>query len=231
MNCKDDYFFEDLALKLKICSTNPRDMFGESFDFIANQVESLMEFYLNYTHKSYTLDKLGNLKSKRRNLLILIFKYVKYSQDVVLLPSATFDELMNNQIVMNHVGIVYLPSSYIKFMNQNDYMTKIQNKLKIINMISKQLAKHWFQNHLDLECEKNIFKENYLNGDLTSDTLNLINIFCTDNNCDQSMDKNFNAYLEYSEKCFIEKGIISWISYLGLQAIQTDIFGLVRNSK
>ena len=146
---------------------------------------------------------------------------------MVILPTSTIIDLVNNDFSMIHMGIIYLSSSFVG--NTYDQLTKTQNKLKIINMLSKQLTKHWFYNFFELHCDKNNHLDDN-NYDITTDTVNIIRNFCQNNACmdhNYFLDKSTNDYLELNEKCYLYKGFIGWISYLGFQSLLPEYFDLV----
>jgi hypothetical protein len=133
---------------------------------------------------------------------------------------------------MSQIGIIYMPNNLISRFDSPDQLTKSESRMKIIHTLSKQLARHWFRQFLQQDCEKNLFKEDYNYKDLTFDTVNLIKNICdssTNNSCMESdpFDKSINSYLEFNEKCFLNKGIINWMAYLAFQTVYPDLFDLV----
>ena len=125
-------------------------------------------------------------------------------------------------------------------MNSNDQLTKTQNKLKLLNMISKQLSKHWFFSSYDTNCEKSFIQSNFDESfaeepDILTETVNIVKNSCEGRNSNviyarnrtDSVEKSLNDYLELNEKCFLYKGFINWISYLAFQSVQPDLFDLV----
>jgi hypothetical protein len=171
---------------------------------------------------------------------------------VIILPSENIIDLVSKDFQMTHTGLVYLPSIYLNQINSNDQLTKIQNKLKILKMISKQLAKQWFLNMHDTNCEKTFINQQQQQNkvlresdDLSSDTskvlktyfesssilsnYNQINITNDSNKFlrKDRLDRTLNSYLELNEKCFLYKGFINWMSYLAFQSVQPDLFDLV----
>jgi hypothetical protein len=143
--------------------------------------------------------------------------------------------MVNTDFSMLHMGIIYLPSTYITSpSNSNDQsLPHTQNNLKIVNMLAKQLVKHWFYNFFDLHCDKsNLYDDN--NYDITTDTLNILKNVCQKTNAKNCLNMQFfskkgvNEYLEINEKCFLYKGFVSWIGYLAFQAVQPGFIDLVR---
>lgn len=139
---------------------------------------------------------------------------------MVILPTSSIVDLVNTDLALLHMGIVYLPSAYIASLNSNDQLTHTQNNMKIVNMLAKQLAKHWFYTFFDSHCFKsNLYDDN--NYDITTDTINILK------NMQHFSKKSLNDYLEIGEKCYMYKGFTSWIGYLAFQAVQTDFIDLV----
>ncbi len=219
--------------KLKLCSTNPRDIYGDDFELLSIYVRALITFYTSYTNRTYPLDKL----------------------DIVILPSDPVIDLLDSDFQMTHFGIIYLSSSYLNQMNSNDQLTKVQNKLKLLNMIAKQLSKHWSFDSFELNCEKSFIQSNFESSipsvgvsndeyDIVTETTSMVKNYCDSTiNCISSgvgniantsrtmgkdlADRSLNSYLELNEKCFLYKGFINWISYMAFQAVQPDLFDLV----
>jgi hypothetical protein len=140
--------------------------------------------------------------------------------------------LVNDDLIMSQIGIIYIPNTYIKNLASLDQLTKMQSKMKIISTISKQLSRHWFRQFLEQDCEKNLFKEDFNYNDLTLDTINLIKNICdssTNNSClgIDSFDKSVTLYLEFNEKCFLNKGIVNWMAYLAFQEVYPELFELI----
>ena len=127
------------------------------------------------------------------------------------------------------MGIIYLPSTFMSTLNSNDQLTHTQNNLKIVNMLSKQLVKHWFYNFFELHCDKfNLYDDN--SYDITTDTINILRNQCQKSKGCQNVQyfkKNVNEYLEINEKCYLYKGFINWIGYLAFQAVQPNFIDLV----
>jgi hypothetical protein len=71
-----DFIFY-LQKKLRVCSTNVKDLLGEVFESVASYTRSLIKFYTSYTKKPYLLEKLGNLKKIKLFLRVKFFKYRK----------------------------------------------------------------------------------------------------------------------------------------------------------
>jgi hypothetical protein len=151
---------------------------------------------------------------------------------VIILPTSTYVDIVNDDLIMSQIGIIYMPISFIISFDSPDQLTKLESKMKIIHTLSKQLARHWFRQFLQQDCEKNLFKEDFSSKDLTFDTINLIKNICdssTNNSCTEMdpFDKNINSYLEFNEKCFLNKGIINWVAYIAFQTVYPDLFDLV----
>ena len=153
-------------------------------------------------------------------------------KDVIILSTKTYMDIINDDLIMSQIGIVYIPNSFISNLASMDQLTKSESKMKIINTISKQLARHWFKQFLEQDCEKNLFKEDYSYNDLTYDTMNLIKNICDSSKTNDCLgvdpfDKSINLYLEFNEKCFLNKGFVNWIGYLAFQTVYPDLFELV----
>jgi hypothetical protein len=173
----------------------------------------------------------------------------------VVLPSESIIDLVDSDFQMTHFGIIYLSSSYLSQMNSNDQLTKVQNKLKLLNMIAKQLAKHWSFDSFEVNCEKSYIQSNFESSnsnaetsdeyDIVTETTSMVKSYCESNNCVVSdsgenynrtnqrdyIDRSLNSYLELNEKCFLYKGFINWLSYLAFQTVQPDLFDLVSFSR
>lgn len=210
-----------LETSVKMCSTNLKDIYGDDFHLIATYLPGLLNFYSNYTNRKYPADKI----------------------EIVVLPSENVIDLVNTDFQMTHHGIIYLASSYFnRYMTSNDDLTKSQNNFKLLNMLAKQLAKHWFYDSYDLNCEKNFILQssrtldNWHGEDMTdqsdilADTVDMVKSFSEYNfnfrHNNQSgkdlLDKSVSVYLELNEKCFLFKGVINWISYMAFQSVQTE---------
>ncbi|CAF0715734.1 unnamed protein product [Brachionus calyciflorus] len=193
LKCKESYDLEKFNLKLKICSTDLKDLNIDIIDMISHNVKLLIQFYSNYTKRNYPLEKI----------------------DFIILPYGEHELAQINQ-----VGILYLPVSFInsKYYS-NDQLTKLRHKLNLANTISKQLVKHWFYESVDIHCDNE--------QDIYMDTLNLMNL-CVNNSCQENDTNLFlQQNLDLNEKCFLFKGVINWISYLGFQSVHPDLFDLV----
>ena len=148
--------------------------------------------------------------------------------------------MVNTDFSMIHMGIIYLPSTFVTSpsSNHDQSLPQTKNNLKIVNMLSKQLVKHWFYNFFNLHCDKsNLYDDN--SYDITTDTINILKNVCQKTNSKNCLNSNVqyfskksvNDYLEINEKCFIYKGFISWIGYLAFQAVQPGFIDLVWRTK
>lgn len=196
--CKESYDLEKFNLKLRVCSTRSSDLYPETFEVLSNYIKNLVNFYQNYTKQFYPINKI----------------------DLVIVPLTEMDI-----IEINHVGILYLPSSNINSkLYSNDYLTKLKCKLSLVNILSKQLAKHWFYESIDFHC----MKKNIEGNEVSKATLDLMKL-CTNNSCFFNETKMiFDQYFDLNEKCCLFKGVINWISYLAFKSINPDFFDLVK---
>ena len=80
---------------------------------------------------------------------------------------------------MAQLGIIYLPQFFVRNLKTIDLLEKAQVKLKIVHIISKQLAKHWFYKYQECNNQMNLFKDVNEN-DFTVDTLYLIRSLCAE---------------------------------------------------
>lgn len=196
-----------------MCSTyQSNNLVSDSFDLIIDYVEKLMSFFHDYTKLEYPLKKL----------------------DIVTLPSESIIELANDDQTFAQLGIIYLPQFYVKNLKTNDLLEQEQVKLKIVHMISKQLAKHWFYKFQDCHNQMHFYK-NVNENDFTVDTIYLVKSLCAEkrnltfcSNKDLAeQDASFKAFLQYNVNCYLFKGVVNWISYLSFKSINPDLFDLV----
>ena len=135
---------------------------------------------------------------------------------------------------MAQLGIIYLPQFFVRNLKTIDLLEKAQVKLKIVHIISKQLAKHWFYKYQECNNQMNLFKDVNEN-DFTVDTLYLIRSLCAESKnltfCSNKdiaeQDQSFNTYLQYNVNCYLFKGIVNWLSYLSFKSIHPELFDLV----
>lgn len=182
---------------MRICSTKATDLYPETFELLSNYLKNLVQFYKNYTKQAYPINKI----------------------DLVVVPLKEID-----LIELNHVGILYIPASYIDSeLYSNDYLTKLKRKLSFVNILSKQLGKHWFYDSLDFHCLEQKLEEN----EISKDTLDLMKL-CSNGSCTLN-ETNFylDQYFKLNEKCFLFKGIVNWISYLAFKSLNPYFFDLV----
>jgi hypothetical protein len=127
---------------------------------------------------------------------------------------------------MTHYGIIYLSSSYLNHMGSNDQLTKVQNKLKLLNMISKQLAKHWSFDSYELNCEKIFVQSNFesswveANGlhrhvdeeyDIVTETTSMLTSYCETSNCVANGFGNEAGGNRSSSKDLTERSLNSYL--------------------
>jgi hypothetical protein len=114
-------------------------------------------------------------------------------------------------------------------MKSIDQLDQAQTLLKIIHIISKQLAKHWFSNYQ--ECNDAINLSNKDNSyaltdnDLATETYYFMKAFVKSSN--KQMNSTSSMFLKYNQNCYLFKGIVNWLGYMGFQSIKPDLFDLV----
>lgn len=156
-------------------------------------------------------------------------------------------EFINSDISFDHSGIVYLPLNLLTQINDQDELTRIQIKSKIIYILAKQLSRYWYNHYHFTDCTCSIWNKNsYQNLNNINPFITLSNIVnadnennfnpnveCIDGECNikkssRSYDINDEKYiLDYNIDCFLRKGIIAWLSYTSLQSIQSELYDLV----
>lgn len=136
------------------------------------------------------------------------------------MASESILDFLNSEQVTAQLGIIYLPQSYIT--DNTDQLKQAQTKLKLMHLISKQLAKHWFYKYP--QCRIGAQSQ-----DLVSETLHFMQTFCQNKTC-SSMEKRQNAtlFLRHNQDCYLVKGVINYMAYLGLQSLQPGLFDLIR---
>ena len=154
---------------------------------------------------------------------------------MVILPSSVGSAQINDYFKMVHIGIIYLPFSYIANLNSLDHLTRVQAKSKIVHAISRQLIKHWFYNIMECENDRNSLRSEGVlemdKFDLTLDSVQVIRKLCKNRQCTELNRNLLNMLLESNEKCFIYKGFTYWISYLAFKDQMSDFFDLVSASE
>ena len=180
---------------MHFCATNPKEKFGDTLDVVANYVRSLFEFYTSYTKLSYYLRKIG--KKNTPNIYIGISIHskknnIRFNKDVIILPLQSYVEVANSDVHMSQLGLVYLPITFISGLNSVDQLTKVENEMRIVNALSRQLSRHWLARFLATsngsdgddddddadpslgQCDKNVFSEDFLGKDVTLDSISLL---------------------------------------------------------
>jgi hypothetical protein len=205
-----------LINKLKICSLNGFDVTSELFNILSDQVKLIFEHLLFYTKKTYDLDKI----------------------DVVVLPEKSVLELVqSSDIKTTSLGLVYVSESLLREYDTNDYIKRIRVKFQLTNLLSKQLAKHWFYNSNELHCDSVSIYE--YENDLFMEKIRQIKSHCQMQNQSQSHQNQSQAAsakaerakilddLALFEKCHFYKALVNWIGYMAFQSVYPDLIDLV----
>ena len=120
------------------------------------------------------------------------------------MPTETPLDFLNNDQVTAQLGIIYLPQNYVENIRLTDQLEQAQALLKVIHLISKQLAKHWFYNYQD--CHSNLPQNAFADSDLATETYHFMKNFCDDDRCSRSRD--VEMFLRYNQNCYLFKGVI-----------------------
>lgn len=150
--------------RLRVCTSSSVHQAlttADNYNLLAKYVRSLLAFYTSYTATAYRLQKL----------------------DIVILPHESMLDFLHSDQVPAQLGIIYLPQVYIESIRAKDQLQQAQYLLKIIHLIAKQLAKHWFYNYQD--CQSTVYSSNHGDtaSDLVTETRTFMDKFCVNGKC------------------------------------------------
>lgn len=186
----------------------------------------------NCRDKKYTLSSKDSLRISLCSLVLfndqmervlsytssIIEFYRNYTQkdyplskiDILVLPNEDENE------DANHLGFIYLSLKLINQMYNTDDLIRTQIKSKVIYSIAKQIARHWFYGLSDCSCSL----WNNINSQM--DQFKALNLYLSDD----SYNSN-NSKLDYNQNCFLQNGLTTWLSFMGLQLLQPEIYDLL----